>query len=433
MPQMPRQDQASTRKPALLAFFQSPDGSLNSRRIVLFLAFFALALNMRGPITSLPPVIAQMQRDLGISQSVAGLLSSIPVLCFGLATPLVSLVQARVTIEQTIAITLWGVLLGTLLRSFGDIALVMAGTVILGVSMTFGNIVALMVVARDFNQIRTLMTGILVSAMSVGSMLTSAFTAPLASLFGWHFGLGIWAIMALLGIVLWTISGRMSPQQETKAPEASGVSAPSEARGQPAEAVGQRSLFRRPSAWLMAAAFGTHTFMFYGLTAWLPVYLTSTIGASANTAGFAESMFQIMGLTGCFGIPWMASRFKGSHMALFLAVTIAWFIMAVGTYLAPSLWPVWAVFGGFGSGGGYVVIFDLVMSRAATLDEGRKMSTFVQGLGYVVASISPTVVGSLHQWTASWTLSFVLFALSAMIMAICGIITSLRPPVGSRS
>ncbi len=180
------------------------------------------------------------------------------------------------------------------------------------------------------------------------------------------------------------------------------MSAPAEASDQPARATAQRSLFHRPSAWLMAAAFGTHTFMFYGLTAWLPVYLTSTIGASANTAGFAASLFQIMGLTGCFGIPRMANRLKDSHMVLFLAVTIAWFAMAVGTYLAPSLWPVWAIFGGFGSSGGYVVIFDLMMSRAATLNEGRKMSTFVQGLGYVVASISPTVVGSLHQWTASW-------------------------------
>ncbi len=54
---------------------------LNS--LLLFLAFFALSLNLRAPITSLPPVIAELQEALQINAGTAGLLTSIPVLCFG--------------------------------------------------------------------------------------------------------------------------------------------------------------------------------------------------------------------------------------------------------------------------------------------------------------------------------------------------------------
>ena len=424
---------ASNRKRKLFLFFKNPDGSFNGNRIALFLAFLTLGLNLRGPITSLPPVIASIQQDLGISLSVAGLLSSIPVLCFGLATPFVSMVQGRITIERAIAITLWGILFGTLLRSVGGIYTIIAGTLILGISMTFGNIVSLLVIARDFKEIRTMMTGILVAAMSVGSMMTSAFTAPVASLFGWRVGISVWAVLALLAIVLWAENKRRPIKPVIQKENLTETAAEEKRKTQlsPAAPVRHRSNLRRPSAWLLAAAFGSHTFMFYGLSAWLPVYLTGSIGISANTAGIALSMFQILGMLGSFGIPWFSSQFHLSHKMLFLLVTTCWFIMAVGTYLAPSYWAIWAVFGGFGSGGGFVVVFDLLMERSSDLDEGRKMSAFVQGLGYIVASTSATLIGALHQWSGSWTSCFVLLAAAAVLMAICGITASLRPPVRS--
>ena len=54
---------------------------------LLTLAIVLIALNLRGPIVATAPVLDQMSADLGLGAVVAGLLTSIPVLCFALASP----------------------------------------------------------------------------------------------------------------------------------------------------------------------------------------------------------------------------------------------------------------------------------------------------------------------------------------------------------
>ncbi|MDJ0932084.1 hypothetical protein [Breoghania sp.] len=128
----------------------------------------------------LPSIISQLQSDLGINQAVAGFLTTLPVLCFGIGTPLAAFVLRRISIEQAIFVTLWGVVLGSILRSVDGISMAMAGTLVIGMALTFGNIVVLQVIARDFQRFHSIMTAVLVSAMSLGATLTSALTVPMA-------------------------------------------------------------------------------------------------------------------------------------------------------------------------------------------------------------------------------------------------------------
>ena len=110
-----------------------------------------------------------------------GLLTGIPVLCFALAAPLASLAGRKLGAEVAITLTLLGVLLGVVVRSAGGGALVMLGTVILGVAITIGNIAVPLIIRRDFSPARqgTAM-GIYTAALNIGSFLTSVVTAPLA-------------------------------------------------------------------------------------------------------------------------------------------------------------------------------------------------------------------------------------------------------------
>ncbi|MGL6018839.1 MAG: hypothetical protein ACRC0C_09315, partial [Gibbsiella quercinecans] len=126
---------------------------------LLLFAFITLAMNLRAPLTSLPSVIEFIKADLHINSGLAGLLTTIPVLCFGALAPAASAVIARVGIEKAIYFTLFGVTLGTLLRSADGLSLVLAGTLLLGAALTLGNIASLMVIARDFQHRSSLITG----------------------------------------------------------------------------------------------------------------------------------------------------------------------------------------------------------------------------------------------------------------------------------
>nr|WP_321468208.1 MFS transporter [uncultured Desulfobulbus sp.] len=398
------------------------------KRTFLILAFFALSLNLRAPITSLPPVIGELQNTLRISAGVAGLLTSIPVLCFGFLTPLLGFLMKRISLETSGRIMLAGIIVGSLVRSGGSISATLAGTVIIGVALTVGNIAGLMVLGRDFKEHASTMTGVYVCGMSIGATVTTAMTAPFVQLFGYQVSMALVPVgLALSAALLWGMVSFYHAKEAQllcefgKAGGNTAVATP--AAAQELEAT-SRSVLKMAIVWLLSAAFAAHTFIFYGLTAWLPLYLKDTISLSASTAGVVASLFQVLGILGCMGIPALAATRKFSQTTLFLVVPLSWFAVAAGFLLRPTWWPLWIMFGGIGSGGGFTVIFSLVMQYARTLDENRILSTVIQAAGYAVASISPFVIGHLYSVTGGWSVSFLMLALAAVLMALCGVVAS---------
>jgi len=400
------------------------------KRTFLLLAFFALSLNLRASITSLPPVIDDLQNTLGISAAVAGLLTSIPVLCFGFLTPLLGWLMKRIPLETSVGITLAGIILGCLVRSGGDFYTALAGTVIIGIALTVGNIAGLMVLGRDFKEHASTMTGVYVCGMSMGATGTTALTAPFSQMVGWQVSLAaIPGGFALGAVVLWGVVYYFQAREAQLLCEVGGASEKTVDKttaSSQTEEVPDRSVLRESIVWLLSVAFAAHTFMFYGLTAWLPLYLKEAIHISASQAGGAASLFQILGILGCMGIPALAATKRFSQMALFLVVTVSWFATAAGFLLWPKSWLVWIIFGGIGSGGGFTVIFSLVMHYARTLDENRILSTVIQAAGYAVASISPFVIGHIYNTTGGWNASFIMLTVAAGVMTLCGIFASLQ-------
>ncbi len=398
------------------------------KQAFLYLAFFFLSLNLRASITSLPPVIGDLQNTLHISAGTAGFLTSIPVLCFGFLTPLLGWLMKRISLEISIGVTLLGIILGNLVRSGGNFSLALTGTVIIGASLTVGNIAGLMVLGRDFRNHASFMTGVYVCGMSIGSFLTTAATAPFAQKAGWQVALAaLPGILALAAVVLWAAVNYFQSRERQLISEigtCSDNTAFTSAAKSLHERTVSRSIIEMPLVWLLSVAFAAHTFLFYGLTAWLPLYMKEVAHLSVSQAGIAASLFQILGILGCLGIPALAATRRLSQTTLFLIVTVSWFATATGFWLKPAMWVIWTIFGGIGSGGGFTVIFGLVMQHARTLDENRILSTIIQSAGYGVASVSPFVIGHIYHVTHGWNASFIMLACAAMIMTLCGIFAS---------
>ncbi len=394
-------------------------------QIVLFIAFIGLAVNLRSPYTSLPSVIDFIKADLHINSQTAGLLSSIPIFCFGFLMPVMSSAVSRLGVDRAVIVTLIGIAAGVLLRSGPGVSFLFLGTFVMGAAMTMGNLVALMVISRDFRRQSDIITGIYVIAMSAGSMLTAGVTAPLSMLIGWPLALAFWSILAFISLFFWALVFKYRRPQ----------AASQNAKSQPATSTAQKRdqsvqpTWRRFNVWLLALCFAAHTFMFYALTAWFPPYLEEVGHMSLAKAGTVASFFQIVAIIGCFLVPWMTRSGKFSRAMLFAIVSGSWFIMIAGFIIAPSWWVIWIMFGGIGSGGGFLVVFMLVMDLAQTLDENRRISSFVQGVGYIIASSGPTFVGYLHQHSGNWQLSFSVLALLAVAMGTMGVIASRSKPV----
>ncbi len=412
---------------------------------VLPAAIVLIALNFRGPIVATAPVIGDVRLDLGLTSTIAGLLTTIPVLCFALATPFASWVIAKADPERAVSLSLVIVLAGTVVRSMPSSAALLIGTAVIGIGITIGNVVIPVVIRRDTSPERVgLVTGVYTSALNVGSMITSLATAPLAALWGWPVAIAVWAVFAVIAGFAWTyavgaraawrrpvrsdddeplpITGPIDQVLDTGAIRT--IRADRAASAAAATAAEPVRPARRLITWGLTLAFGGQAFSYYALTAWIPTLLHDEIGFSKASSGASSSVFQILAVVGALGVPLLAAKWR--PRAIIALVAFLWLAMPLGLLFAPQLWLLWSVLGGAAQGGGITVIFIVIVRIVSSDADARRMSAFVQGGGYLIGSAGPLVAGALHGATGDWTAPLLVVLVSVLTLGVVGTIAARR-------
>src|ERR687896_902003 len=77
-------------------------GRSRLRSVLLILGIVLLAANLRPALTGVAPLIGQIRADTGISNGVAGLLTTLPLLAFGLLSPIAPRVACRFGMEHAL-------------------------------------------------------------------------------------------------------------------------------------------------------------------------------------------------------------------------------------------------------------------------------------------------------------------------------------------
>jgi CP family cyanate transporter-like MFS transporter len=378
---------------------------------LLIAAILLLALNMRGPIVAVSPVTEVIRADLGVDAGTVGLLTSLPVLCFGLATPPASALLARLGLGRGVLVALAVLLAGIVVRSLGGLTAALAGTVLIGAAITVANVAVPVVIGRELADRTGPVLGAYTAALNVGSMLTLSLTVPIADATGWQLALAVWGVLVVVAAVIWWWTTRpLADGPAAVAPPAEGVDA-----GPP--------WWRRPVVWGLTVAFSGQAFAYYGMTAWLPVLLGDRLGMTPAQAGVSASIFQVAALAGAVGVPVLLRWCSGPRTAM-AVVCGAWLVMLLGLLFVPAGWAVWCVFGGAAQGGGLTVIFALVVRKARDAAENRRMSALVQGGGYTVAATGPFVVGAVHEASGGWTAPLAVVIASVLVLTVAGLLSS---------
>lgn len=230
---------------------------------ISFLLFVSL---LRSPITAIPPLLGRVSADLGMNSVEMGALTSVPVLCFGVLTPVASAVMRRLDLNSSALWTLAIIMAGAIVRSTGTIWAAFLGTAVIAAGMTMGNLIAPMVIARNFRKRTALMTGAYSASINVAVTLSTALAMPLALFISWRASAAAWAIVPgiISGIVWW----RVFPPHDVKgqdavAPASTGspklttmceAAEPTTEKPQP-----RARIAAWPLAWIMATAFAGHS------------------------------------------------------------------------------------------------------------------------------------------------------------------------------
>ena len=382
------------------------------------LALVLVTLNFRTPIIAVTAVIDDIEFHLGIDATQAGLLTSLPVLCFALGAPIAAWTIRLTGAERSIVVTLVGVLVGTVIRSTGSTAAAFAGTIVIGLALAIGNVVVPVLIRRDVpREYAQFVTGLYAAAMGVGSMLTALFTAPLADLIGWQLAITAWAVTLLAGLAVWLLrlrhvameSAAVRAEEVAEATGAISAIGPGESR--------PKSAWRTPMTWLLAAGFAAQSFGFYAMVAWMPTMYGEVYQLGIAGGGVYASLFQLMGVAGALLVP-LLGRMRAAWVQP-VVVGLLWLALPLGLLLAPGSFGVWTALGGIAQGGGLVVILALVVRFSRSDREATQMSAIVQALGYVVAATAPSLLGALHEATGGWTAPlFALLTATAVYLVV---------------
>ncbi len=392
-------------------------------------ALLCFALVLRAPITVIPPLLGPIRADLGVDAATAGLLTSIPVLCFGLLTPVASRILRTIGVNLGGVYCLLGIIVGSLVRSAGGVTAAFAGTVLLGVAMAIGNLAVPMLIGRQFRHRAEMLTGAYVITTNLTVTATTALAVPTAALLGWRWtAAGSGLLLGLAGLAAWVlvyppgIQGvranirRWAGQPDPVAPESRSSAPTTTTRG---------PLWRVTG--LLSIAFAGHTFAYYAVTAWLPTALVDLRGMTTAEAGVAASLFQAAGLAGPLLVPVLAAL-RWSSVRTVVVIGAAWVLMPAGMLVAPQWWAVWSVFGGLAQAGFFTSVMSVVIRRSRNVDENRRTTTVMQTVGYSVAAVGPVITGWIHQHTGGWATPFAIILGVTVLMVAAASFAVRKPP-----
>ncbi|CCG03853.1 MFS transporter [Blastococcus saxobsidens] len=379
-------------------------------------AVLLAALNLRGAIAAVGPVLPELRADLDLSPEAAGLLTTLPVLCFAVLAPAGAWLGQRLGTGTAVLAGLVTVAVGTVLRVLGGPPLLFAGTFLVGAAMTVGNVLLPVVVKREFGRRAGIVTGLYTAALAAGAALTAAFTAPIAALGGWRLGLAVWAVVALVAAVGWVA---VFPPRDPAVPVPEAI---------PPSGV-PTVVWRSPVAWAVTAVLAMQSALYYAVTTWLPSLLAEDLGVDLATAAFAASAFQVLGIPGALAIPALLGRWRG-QTGLAAAVALAWGVLPAGLLIWPAAWPAWVIVGGVAQGAGISLAFALVVLRSADDGVVRRLSGMSQLVGYGVGAAAPLAVGALYSATGGWAAPLALLVAVAAAHGAAGVVAGRSRAIG---
>ena len=173
--------------------------------VLLALSVVLVAINLRPAVAGVGPVLPELRAGLPLSGAGAAVLTTLPVLCFGLLATVTPRLARRFGIEPVLVGVMAALAAGALVRVLDGPALLFAGTVVVGGSIAIGNVLLPPLIKRDFPDRSGLMMGVYTMAVSGSAAAAAGLTVPLGDAMGlgWRGALAVWTVPAVVAAVAW--------------------------------------------------------------------------------------------------------------------------------------------------------------------------------------------------------------------------------------
>ena len=369
-----------------------------------------LSFNLRPAVTAVPSVLDEIGRRQHYSSVVLTVLTTVPVVCFALFSPVAGRLGRRFGDERGLGLAIVAIAVGQLLRVAVPGGGFFPGTVVACAGIAIMNVLLSSLVKRRAPQRAAQLLGAYLAMLYLGAMAGSAASVPLyqADHGSLRWALGVWAIPAAVAAVAWVPQlGRRTVDPDT-----------------PAGAdLAHSPLVRSRLAWYVTAFMGLQSLTFYASLSILPDLYRGR-GLDPSAAGLVNTMLSVGGVITAVLAPVAVARF-GVGRAVLIGATVAATVATVAPLVVPlgAALPMAFVLG-LGQGVSIALALYFIMARAATPEVAGALSAMAQGVGYLIAVAGPLVAGLLHSATGSWAGSIAFLAVLTVVTLWFGLLAA---------
>lgn len=381
----------------------SVSSSANGNKLLLIVGILFIAATLRVTFTGIAPLLDAIRAEYQLTTAQTGLLTTLPLLAFGLVSPLAAGVARRFGIERSLLLAMVIICLGIGLRSLPSAAWLYIGTALIGCGIALGNVLLPGLIKRDFSGHVARMTGAYSITMGAAAAAGSAMVVPLALAgFGWRGALLLLMVFPLLALLLWLPQAR---RQATTPMTGSG-------------AAHNRGIWRSALAWQVTLFLGINSLVYYVIVGWLPAILQS-MGYSEAQAGSLHGLLQLATAAPGLAIPLVLHRLKDQR-GIAVLVALMCVVSTLGLWLLPGQAVIWTLIFGFGSGATMILGLTFIGLRASSAHQAAALSGMAQTIGYLLAACGPPLIGKIHDAYGDWHIPLIIVALIAVVMALFG-------------
>ncbi|HEX7223165.1 MAG TPA: MFS transporter [Candidatus Limnocylindrales bacterium] len=371
-------------------------------------ALFAASLALRPQILAVGPLLPLIRADLELPAGIAGLLTTIPVLCMGVFAPIGPQIAARLGPRTALAACLTVIAGAGLVRALAPgVPLILLATFVIGIAIGVSGTIPAIVVSQRISHAAVHGTSAYAAGIVAGSTAAAAVAVPLAVSGEWRLSLALISAALVVPLVAWLALLRPDPS---------------------ARKLGTRAVrlpWRSGTGWLLVALFGTQSILYYGIVSWLPNALVER-GWPAATTGTLIALFNGIGLVTTIGVPWAARRL-GSRRSQLLLVAAGALVGIIGVVVAPDLSFGWIVVLGLSLGAVFPLLLTLPVDVSESPGEAGSVAALMLLGGYVLASTGPVVLGFARDATGNFGASlWLLVGVAVVLLAMTSLLSPKR-------
>lgn len=367
-------------------------------RQFLFIAILLLGINLRPILAVVGPLLEQIQQATGLDDSQAGLLTTLPILAMGICALYGGWLQRHLGEYRGILLGITIIAVACLVRFPWDTRIgLLVSAALGGVGIALIQALVPSFIKRFFLQRSSLLMGLYTTGIMAGAAVAAATASPLSGIAGWSGALACWGVVAFIALLVWRKAPSSREEHE------------------------QSAIYRLAphgiQHWTLMLFFGIGTGAYTLVLAWLPPYYMQ-LGWSAAQSGFLLGGLTLTEVCAGLAVSALISRFPDRRMLLvpILVLLLSGMILLL---MAPlSLAFVAMIFLGIGIGALFPLSLIVALDHATNVQETGRLMGFVQGGGYILASVMPTLAGVIRQHTEGLEQAWTIMAWGVVVLIV---------------